>query len=165
MVQTCWSHKATFFILIIIIFLSPRLQTVYNLLQTSAQWSLGIQDETFFSFIAIVEFDPDFINPLYGLPLFLQGLFILQFRSNLRQTLAQWSLGIQVPIAFFSDPASGSRIVQDLVNPLCVIMLVEWFTCRLINSIGESVNTKRLCYVDAAVWWWLVPGFPTVLTL
>ena len=48
-------------LIIIIIFLSPRLQRQFtsNLLQTSAQWSLGIHlpDETFFSFIAIVDLD------------------------------------------------------------------------------------------------------------
>ena len=48
-------------LIIIIIFLSPRLQRQFtsNLLQTSAQWSLGIHlpDETFFSFIAIVGLD------------------------------------------------------------------------------------------------------------
>ena len=62
-------------IIIIIIFLSPRLQRQFtsNLLQTSAQWSLGIHlpEKTFFSFVPPVDLDPDpdCVDPLYGLPL------------------------------------------------------------------------------------------------
>ena len=34
--------------------------------------------------------DPDFIDPLYGLPLTIfEALFLTQFKSNRRQTLAQ----------------------------------------------------------------------------
>ena len=111
------------------------IQFTSNRLQTLTQWSLGIHVPGYIFFPLSqqwIRFWSAF--HIYGLPLeIFDSLFLTQLTSNPRLTLAQWSLGIQVPgYIFFIDPARRSRIIQDFVNPLFVLMLVEWFTCRLV---------------------------------
>ena len=97
-VQALLVPLRSFFILLLLLLLSflvrdhrDSLQVIYFKPRHNVPQVYIYQAVAFFIFPASGSGpDPDFINPLYGLPLTIfEALFLTQFTSNRRQTLAQ----------------------------------------------------------------------------
>ena len=98
-------------------------------LQISAQWSFG-SGEMCYDFSKSYTMLYIFSWSLYGAMSNFDRLFLLEFLSNRHQTLAQWSLCIEVfCYDFFKNSQLLFRMYPGFSGSLCGSMSIERCTC------------------------------------